>query len=326
MGLVETFEPIPVDAKGRFTLLDRLGGGGAGSVFLARDNALERLVGLKVVCESGRVEAHKRARLLREARAIARVKHDNVIVIYDVGETSAGEVYIAMEHVRGGTLREIQAHLELEDILDLYIQSARGLGAIHDRNIVHRDFKPENVLIDDASNRAVIIDFGLAGIDQTRSAGGGEEPVTRAVGGTPGYIAPEQARGEVTPASDQYAFCVALWEAVTGERPGPGGARSCATPGPPAWLRGILTRGLSPAPAKRWPSMNALIQELERRRRWLRSWPLLAGVDLEAGTGSREAPFAWAGVVVYRPEAWRARANMRWSRALTSLLTWVNSS
>jgi tetratricopeptide (TPR) repeat protein len=273
---------------GRFTLLERIGRGGMGDVYGAYDPVLDRKVALKVLRgDAGRLDAG----LLAEARAAARLAHPNVVAIHEVGDDGDG-VYIAMEFIAGVTLRAwLGERRSIAAILGVFVQAGRGLAAAHDAGVVHRDFKPENVLIDGdgAEPRVRVVDFGLA-----RSAAG--RPTEGAAGdstwmGTPAYMSPEQLlRRPVDARSDQFSFCVALHEALTGrhpfgaDEPGTAGeqvlARIVAQARPvgerslPGWLRQVLRRGLMPEPAARHPSMHALLRELratpERRRRRLR--------------------------------------------------------
>ncbi len=259
-------------------------------VLSAYDPSLDRRVALKLVRR--RLAAaggdDTRSRLLIEARAMARLRHPNVLAIYDVGQDD-GRIYLAMEQVEGGSLRDRQARLRRErprawrDIVDLYIAAGRGLAAAHEAGIVHRDFKPDNVLVD-RGGEVRVADFGLAfAVERPRKVASGTAPtriptLRDAVGiGTPGYMASEQYFGRTVDArADQFAFCVALWEALYGELPFAGGdeleyaaeviAGRVRPPrnerDAPAWIRPILERGLAPDPAVRYPSMQALLGDL----------------------------------------------------------------
>jgi hypothetical protein len=273
-----------------------IGRGGMGRVYRARDVRLGRDVALKLLTS---VIAERDARLAREAAALARLAHPNVVAVFAIG-TWTGHPWIAMEYVPGGTARE---WLEAEPrspraILAIYIAAARGLAAAHSAGLVHRDFKPENVLVGD-DKRVRVADFGLArDVDATASAPGNRggsalDPLTRTgvVLGTPAYMAPEQRVGErVRPAADQFAFAVALWEALAGERPFGGDTTyeidaaiaKAAVRKPPATMPNhvarALRRALAADPAARWPSMSALADDLARdpaRRR--RRVALVAG-------------------------------------------------
>ncbi len=275
---------------GRYRLEKELGVGGMGIVHAAFDPELERRVAIKLILRATSDEA--RSRLLREARAMARLTHPNIITIYEIG-SEAGRDFVTMELIDGGSLSEWlrSEQRPTRDILDTFIAAGRGLAAAHEAGIIHRDFKPHNVLRS-TSGRIVVGDFGLAtGLDtQVAIADIPLEAHTAltATGswvGTPAYMAPEQWNGgTITPATDQFAFCVALWEALAGHRPYRGETidelRKAVTAGPeklgttdiPMRLRGVLKRGLDPDPAKRWPNMAALIVALRPDRRKLYVW------------------------------------------------------
>jgi len=289
---------------GRFTLIERVGRGGMGDVYAAYDPVLDRKVALKVLRgDAGRLDAGERGWLLGEARAAARLAHPNVVSIHEVGEDGDG-VYVAMEFIDGPTLRAwLREGPSPGQVLHVFMHAGRGLAAAHDAGVVHRDFKPENVLIcggDGVERRARVVDFGLARVAASRApelAAGTGGPHSTLMG-TPAYMSPEQLlRRPVDARSDQFSFCVALHEALTGhhpfgaDEPGAAGdrvlARILAGERPigervvPAWLRQVLRRGLMLEPAARHPSMHALLRELrstpERRKRWTR---IAAGVAL----------------------------------------------
>jgi predicted Ser/Thr protein kinase len=285
----------PGATLGRYRIEHELGVGAIGAVHAAFDPDLERRVALKVLRRAAASD-QARERLLREARAMARLAHPNVVTVHEAG-TAAGRDFIAMELIHGETLADwLRAERRSPAaILDAFLAAGRGLAAAHAAGIVHRDFKPRNVLRS-RDGRIAVTDFGLArdaevgvplALDDTLSPGAGSPPsnehgltVTGALLGTPAYMAPEQWRGDaVTPATDQFAYCVALWEALSGERPYRGPSfddlRRQTAEGPaaldasriPRRLRGVLRRGLDPDPARRWPSMNGLLARLERTRR-----------------------------------------------------------
>ncbi len=281
---------------GRYTVLGRLGAGGMGVVFAAYDPELDRKIALKLLHpQVGAATASTlgRARLVREAQAMARLSHPNVVAIYDVG-TLDDRVWLAMEHVDGRTLGTWlkEQPRRWPEVLQVMLAVGRGLVAAHTAGLVHRDLKPDNIMIDRAG-RARVMDFGLARTAELRPPdapvdalitanghGALSLKVTQfgAVTGTPMYMAPEQWRGEEADARvDQFAFCVTLWESLHGVRPFAGetitelahavlsGALQ-ATPrsGVPAWLRRVLVRGLSLDLERRFPSMEALLTALER--------------------------------------------------------------
>ena len=297
---------IPVGSTlGRYRLEREIGSGGMGVVHAAFDPDLERRVALKVLRDAeGSTDA--RRRLLNEARAMARLQHPNVVTVHEV-QSAGGRDYVAMELIEGQTLAEwMREQPRPEDeIIDAFVAAGRGLAAAHAEGIVHRDFKPHNVLRA-RNGRIAVTDFGLAreaqvGVDplaetrqlsvapgtpvttSTPSSPLAGLTITGSVLGTPAYMAPEQWNGgAVTPATDQFAFCVALWEALAGERPFKGPTvetlRDAVQRGPakldaskiPRRLRPALRRGLDPDPARRWPSMNALLAAMTATRRSLK--------------------------------------------------------
>jgi hypothetical protein len=294
---------------GRYTLLERLGAGAMGVVYRADDIGLGRQVALKLL---HRPDGALTDRLNREARSMAQVNHPNVVAVYDVG-VAGGTTYIAMELVPGGSLRQWQQQPHsIAEIVEAYIAAGRGLAAAHAAGIVHRDFKPDNCLVG-ADGRIRVTDFGLAAVRPgggagaaARDAGAGarasdlELTASGSVLGTPAYMAPEQFHGgNVDPRTDQFAFCVALYEALFGSRPFGGktfdelGDHVCAgkvRPPPPrarvsGALRAIVLRGLSVRPGDRFPAMDHLLAELgrDRARPWRRT--ALAAAALAAALG-----------------------------------------
>ncbi len=304
--LDETVAETRID---RYLVSDRLGVGGMGVVYAARDEQLAREVAIKLVrgWASGDRDNDQR-RLIREARSLAQLSHPNVVAIYDVG-VHAGRVFIAMELVRGTTLRQhVAGPRDWTEIARCYLQAGEGLAAAHSAGLVHRDFKPDNVLVGD-DGRVRVLDFGLAQGDgssvQTRTSNGSELLGTSSltasgkVVGTPAYMAPEQFAGAPADTrTDQFSFCVAFWEGLHGERPftapslpalhrvlAAGKINKPAHPErAPEWLRAVLVRGLAPDPAHRWPSMRALLDACERRPRRWRRW--LVALGLVAGGGA----------------------------------------
>ncbi len=300
--------PSAGESLGRYRLERELGAGGMGVVFAAFDSKLERRVALKVL-RGGGAGSDANRRLLNEARAMARLTHSNVVTVHEA-DSVGGRDYVAMELIDGATLAEWMriAPRTPEAIVAAFVAAGRGLAAAHGAGLVHRDFKPHNVLRR-TDGRIAVTDFGLARdagadpmavtvnlgratneSDNTPSALSGLT-VTGSLLGTPAYMAPEQWNGgKIGPAADQFAFCVALWEALVGERPyrgdsfealkeaiGKGPAALDGTKLPKA-LRAPLARGLDPDPTKRWPTMTALLDALERtiappppvaRRGWL---------------------------------------------------------
>ena len=283
---------------GRFVVVGELGKGGMGVVYAAHDRELDRQVALKVMRVAS-VEEVDRVRMLREGQAMARITHPNVITVFEVGSDD-GVVFLAQELLDGGTLGEwLEAKPRPQDaILDKFAAAGRGLAAAHAVGLVHRDFKPDNVLLG-RDGRVRVADFGLArevgGVDAAlleTAPGGGPPPdaphpdsgalaknLTRTgvVMGTPMYMAPEQHEGRPADArSDQFAFCVALYEALYGDWPFDGKTAIALAdnvingkrkPPPasvkvPAHVKKLLARGLATNAADRYPSMEALLAEL----------------------------------------------------------------
>ncbi|HEY0192316.1 MAG TPA: serine/threonine-protein kinase [Kofleriaceae bacterium] len=275
------------DRVGRYLVLSSIGAGGMGVVFAAYDPQLDRKIALKLL-RSGMTgsDTDARARLRREAQAIAQLSHPNVVSVYDVGTTDDGDLYMAMEFVEGDTLTSwLRKYPRTwREIIDVFLQAARGLVAAHGVGLLHRDFKPDNVLVG-GDGRVRVTDFGLA-----RSVLAPDElararpeltaldvalTATGTVLGTPRYMPPEQITGQDLDArSDQFSFCVALYEALYGCHPLPGGTsvrmleggdRAMPPPEgsklPPVIARTVL-RGLERDRARRFPTMAALITEL----------------------------------------------------------------
>ncbi|MCB9664643.1 MAG: protein kinase [Alphaproteobacteria bacterium] len=240
----------PVEVRiGRFVVGARLGSGAMGTVFRAHDPELQRDVALKVL--DRRVDAHHAEAMLQEARALARLTHPHVVTVYDLGVQDE-QVFVAMEYVPGRTVREHalqEPRPTWQDLVRVFIQAGRGLQAAHDAGLVHRDVKPDNLLVRD-DGRVLVADFGLA-----RMA---EQVGAPEIAGTPHYMAPEVAqRGEAGVLSDQYAFCASLWRLLDPDAP----LRDEGAQMPPA-VRHALARGLAERPADRWPSLRELLAAL----------------------------------------------------------------
>ncbi len=303
---------------GPFKVLEKIGAGGAGEVWSAYDEALERTVALKLVQRS-RVAGEHETRLLREAQALAKLSHPNIVTVHDADRTQE-HVYIAMELVDGGTLKSAFANPASGPRVRLgwLLQAARGLQAAHDLGLIHRDFKPANALLG-SDGRVRVADFGLARVaaPQSRTASTldpraerpSEEPlhlgfedltITGAILGTPAYMSPEQRLGErVTPATDQFSFCVVAWQALFGVNPlaelnlaqwVAGNASLPAAPsvpGVPSSLATVLLRGMHPTPEGRHASMAPIMRALESAIRPRRTWKSAAviGAVVVAGIG-----------------------------------------
>ena len=324
----------------RYILLSRLGAGGMGLVYLAYDPSLDRKVAVKLLRPVGdgvepAAEAH--ARLHREAQALAKLSHPNVVAVHDVGtydasalygtprgEDSGQGVFLVMEYIEGATLAHWleERPRSWQEVVAAFLAAGHGLVAAHAVGVIHRDFKPSNVLVK-ASGSVHVFDFGLA-----RAAGDGDAPRTApqpesmhvtysstlsspltqygAFVGTPAYMAPEQRGGEnVDERSDQFSFCVALYEGLCGNRPFSGEnvyalemAKVRGVLDPPSRRRRLpkglmraVTRGLAAEPNDRWPTLPALLAELDghlRRRRGRVAAAVLAVATLGAAAG------AWA--------------------------------
>jgi len=284
---------------GRYTLLELLGHGGMGVVFAAYDEELDRKVAIKFMHHTG-VDPRVRAMLLGEAQALARLAHPNVIHVYEVGETE-DRVFLAMEFVRGQTLRQwLRLPRSWPEVVAMFLQAGRGLAAAHQAGLVHCDFKPENALVGQ-DGRVRVLDFGLARRQASPAeADAPERPEaapgdSRPRGGTPGYIPPEQyEQRPVDARSDQFSFCVALFEALHGQRPFAGETAMAlmlqvlrgelrGAPGEakiPARLRRAIRKGLALDPAARHPTMATLLAELADTLPRPRSpWLIAAGVS-----------------------------------------------
>ena len=290
---------------GRYVVLERVGTGGMGVVYAAYDPELDRKVAIKIL-HTLHGEAHDA--LLHEARTLAKLSHPHVVAVHDVGTFELGGrevMFVAMEFIAGATLTSWlhESSPSQHEVLDLLLEAARGLAAAHAVGIVHRDFKPDNVLVD-REGHAHVVDFGLARASMESPQ---TETGTPLYGGTPGYMSPEQLSGVSTDArTDQFSFCVTLWEALYGERPHEGRtmieiAANILTdkrraPRPtvavPRWLRAAIDRGLAVDPADRWPSLDALVETLARGRSRAR---MLRGIAFVGALG-----LAIAGVLGVR--------------------------
>lgn len=339
----EATESSPTDLRrgvsiGRFVMIDRLGAGAMGEVVLAYDPDLHRRVAIKILraglfAQSGDAAVQ---RMLREARAMAKLSHPNVITVFEVDQMEGGQSFIAMEFIQGGTLREWKAATpSWREVIEVYAAAGAGLAAAHDQDLVHRDFKPDNVLIGE-DGRVCVTDFGLVGaLDErpeelhssvrdvaldTASSGSGrisaeaDVTLTRtgSMLGTPAYMAPEQGK-DLDARSDQFSFCVSLYEALYGHRPFAGDTlmelRANVCDGNrlevpretkvPRRIREVVERGLATDPSQRWPDMHSLLGALRRdprdqRGRWLFGAVALTltggALSLAAAAGAQTGP------------------------------------
>ena len=345
-----------------------------GEVYAAYDPELDRKVAIKLLRGKPGDDAEAeegRRRMMREAQAIAKLSHPNVVVVYDVGAFQ-DQVFVAMEFVEGHTVW-YWMHAQpraWSDVLKIFADAGRGLAAAHEKDLVHRDFKPENVMVS-ADGQVRVMDFGLArtvgpprdpsvlvpvsvsgatpagqqsfsqgadadcaDLDSTREirpsaphlsagdpSGGFNVQLTRtgAILGTPAYMSPEQFLGHDTDArTDQFSFCVALYEALYGERPFAGSTPQALEasvlkgnvrePPPktavPTRVRKLLLRGLRPSADERWPSMKALLGELEKNRMFARRRRFADGASAKVGD-------IWQPQVRGRPVETVAKGEMR---------------
>lgn len=312
---------LAVGAKvGRYIVIERLGAGAMGVVYAAYDPKLDRKIALKLLRpqQGGGDQARRNARLEREAQAIAKLSHPNVVGIFDVG-VNDDRVVLAMEYLGGGTLRDWIAAKKppWREILKMFIEVGNGLSAAHTEGLIHRDFKPDNVLLD-RNGVPKVVDFGLVrltsltdaatyssedmtadadagkAVDLAAAVSGTSGPAaltrTGALAGTPAYMAPEQFLGKPIDArTDQFAFCVALYEALYGERPFAGetviALADSVTSGRvrdatkdsqvPGWVRRALLRGLNADPDRRFgcfDELNAVLANDPAKR--TRTWAL----------------------------------------------------
>jgi serine/threonine-protein kinase len=299
---------------GRYTVLEKLGQGGMGLVLSVYDGRLDRRVALKLLLHEDH-ERTQEARLLREAQAMARLSHPHVVAVYDAGTLEDGRVFIAMEYVEGRTLRAWckEQPREWREVLKAFKAAGRGLAAAHAAGLIHRDFKPDNVLVG-SDGRVRVMDFGVARSEAVPSPSSAlpteawDSPLTQPglVVGTPRYMAPELVHGQPADVrSDLFAFCVALYEALYGQPAFAGATRQQRTraqlegrvsPPPahcqvPTWVSRAVLAGLQADPLKRPASMNELLALLrgasqERFRARLRMGALVVLPTLLALLGS----------------------------------------
>ncbi len=302
---------------GRYLVLEQVGSGGMGVVYAAYDADLDRRVAVKLLRHAG--DDKLRARLVQEARAMAKLSHPNVATVYGV-ETLDDRIFVTMEFIVGETARAwlLKEH-PVKAIIDVFLQAGRGLEAAHQAGIVHRDFKPDNVMVR-PNGRVSVLDFGLARTGGASAEGetdgaGPRDPKrgpaltqTGAVMGTLRYMPPEQRFGRTLDArADQYAFCVSLHEALYGAAPSDPPLRSPSLSG--ALTRAIV-RGRSEKADDRFPDMHALLSELERAvaptRRWAWGAAAAALLGLGATLSLRAGPGPCAGVQAEVEQVWGA--------------------
>jgi len=291
---------------GSYLLVERLGAGGVGEVWKARDRLLDRIVALKFI-PAPRQGSSPMTDLLREARAASALNHPNIITIFEVGERDGGS-YLAMEFVEGETLRSRlrRGRVPIAEAVDIGSQIADGLASAHAQGIVHRDLKPENIMLR-IDGYVKLVDFGLAKIIPRDPAATGDVTTATDSGhlaGTFTYMSPEQARSQsVTPATDVFAFGIVMYELLTGENPfrgetvldtlnaivntQPPGVEEKA-PDVPAALAAVVVKALQKSPTERYPSAAALREPLKQ----IRSTPAMSAI-LPAGATSRRPRSRW---------------------------------
>lgn len=310
-GLRRRLSLEPGRRIGRYRILHSLGSGGMGTVYAAEDPDLARNVAIKVLHDV-RGKASRSETLLREAQAMARFSHPNVVTVHDVG-THEDRLFVAMDWVRGPTLRTWMKGRTWDVVLRAFLQAGRGLAAVHGAGLVHRDFKPANVMLH-PGGRVVVMDFGLARqadhsgprpAAQALSERTDDDAVSRrgSVQGTPAYMAPEQHLAfDVDARADQFSYCVSVFEGLYGARPfeartvtelimriSNGELVDRPRTQVPKRIHRSLVRGLAELPADRWPTMEALLDRLQPSspRAWV-AWS--AGAAAVATVGFAAAP------------------------------------
>ncbi|MBL8910911.1 MAG: serine/threonine protein kinase [Archangium sp.] len=290
LDALESAGPSQRERLGRYVLLGVLGEGGMGRVLRAYDPQLDRRCALKLV-KAERASPEAAARLVREAQAMAKLQHPNIVTVFDAGEND-GEVFVAMELVEGPSFADwLKSARPWREVVERFCEAGLGLQAAHDAGLVHRDFKPANVLLRDGV--AKVTDFGLARgaardvlpHPEPSPRGRGDVTLPGLVMGTPAYMAPEQRRGEADARTDQYAFGVSLFEALHGRKPND--SATATDRQPPRWLDAICRRLLEEEPSRRFPSMRAVVDALRggvtRRQNRIRGALVLSVATLLVG-------------------------------------------
>jgi serine/threonine-protein kinase len=274
-----TLETLRDALAGRYTLERALGAGAMGRVFLGRDVTLDRPVAVKVINPDLAASATVRDRFLLEARTVAKLRHPNIVAVHAAGE-AAGHLYFVMEYVAGDSLRDLMdrvKRVDAERAVAILGDVADALAYAHTQGVVHRDVKPENVLLDGQTGRAMLTDFGIA--RALSAADDGRLTGTGLLVGSPRYMSPEQASGEraLDGRSDIYSLGLVGYEMLVGESPYAGASAASMiakhvtepappvakrAPGAPAALAGAIDRALAKDPAERWPEAGAMAQAL----------------------------------------------------------------
>ncbi|EDM76667.1 serine/threonine kinase family protein [Plesiocystis pacifica SIR-1] len=287
--------PQSVSIADRFELLERIGKGSYGTVFLAQDHELERKVAVKVMPLGDPHVAE------REGKLLAQLRHPNIVRIHDHG-TKDDYRWLVLELLEGPTLGEWCRGKSTKAILERYLEAGKGLEAAHRHGMAHRDFKPGNVRLDD-QGRAVVLDFGLArNLESLQGEAGSPDQVY----GTFAYLPPEALRGQRTgEKGDQFSYCVSLWEALSGLNPFALDGRDLearfhAIQAPPRGgerlprrVRQALERGMSPLPGDRWPTMGGLLDVLGGASK-VRRWPWVLGSIVTVGLLSLNIVYLWS--------------------------------
>ncbi len=320
---------------GRYRIVRRIGSGGMADVYLAEDSHLGREIALKVLHRRFAQDAEFVERFRREASAAAGLQHPHVVGVYDRGEHE-GTYYIAMEYLRGRTLKDVmvtEAPLDQLRVISIGEQILQAAGFAHRNGVVHRDFKPHNVIVDDTGN-VKVTDFGIA------RAGASEMTETGSIMGTAQYLSPEQAQGqEVTPRSDVYSIGVMLYELLTGKLPFEGDSavaialKHMQEPPPPMNREGlriepnleaVVLGALAKEPAARWQSAEDFAAALEACRPYVEAF--LAGDAVGQDTAIFAAvpsPQPEAAAAREKPRRWPAIALALLVLALVALMAWV---
>ena len=260
---------------GRYLLLDKIGEGGAAVVYRARDQRLDRIVAIKLLRPQFTTDEASRKRFLNEARTAAGLNHPNVVDIYDFGEGPDGSMFIAMQYVEGQNFKDIlqrRGRMTAADLIAIIPQVCQALTAAHSRGLIHRDVKPQNIMIDKQGN-VRLTDFGIV-----KALSGPELTQTGMTFGTAAYLSPEQATGEpIGPASDVYSLGCVMYEMLTGSPPFTGDNPAVVAykqvweqprplhewaPEVPPALESIVMRCLNKDPARRYPTAAALAADL----------------------------------------------------------------
>jgi eukaryotic-like serine/threonine-protein kinase len=265
----------------QYRIVEELGRGGMGMVYKAHDTQLDRPVVLKLLMSERLADEESRRRFLREARLASALDHPNICTIYEIQETG-GYFFIAMQFVEGETLKEAidSRPLPLQTVISVALQIADAMAAAHSRGIIHRDIKPQNIMLT-PRGQAKILDFGLAkSLDEADSSHGTDLTEMGSPLGTPSYMSPEQIEGErVDRRSDIFSFGIVLFEMVTGRKPfveknridllhaicrDPAPEVARFTPSSPGQLQGIIDHAMAKHPADRYQTTDELLADLKR--------------------------------------------------------------